>query len=75
MPFIVIVAIALGIAVINIHPPLVLFALFCVYGFRVMRVYVWQEAQGQAGQRDRNVDGRARRRGLASLSRLRYIDP
>ena len=32
VPFIVIVAIALGIAVVNIAPPLVLFAAFCVYG-------------------------------------------
>src|SRR5262249_36012198 len=32
VPFIVIVAIALGIALINIHPPTVLFGLFCLYG-------------------------------------------
>jgi CDP-diacylglycerol--serine O-phosphatidyltransferase len=46
VPFIVIVAIALGIAVINIHPPLVLFALFCVYGFSGYAVYAYRRAKG-----------------------------
>jgi CDP-diacylglycerol---serine O-phosphatidyltransferase len=46
VPFIVIVAIALGIAVINIHPPLVLFALFCVYGFSGYAVYAYRKAKG-----------------------------
>ena len=32
VPFVVIVLIALGIAVINIHPPTVMFALFVLYG-------------------------------------------
>jgi CDP-diacylglycerol---serine O-phosphatidyltransferase len=46
VPFIVIVAIALGIAVINIDPPLVLFALFCVYGFSGYGVYAYRKAKG-----------------------------
>jgi CDP-diacylglycerol--serine O-phosphatidyltransferase len=47
VPFIVIVAIALGIAVINIHPPLVLFALFVVYGFSGYAVYVYKRSKGK----------------------------
>jgi CDP-diacylglycerol--serine O-phosphatidyltransferase len=47
VPFIVIVAIALGIAVINIHPPTVLFTLFCVYGLSGYAVYVWRRMKGK----------------------------
>jgi len=47
VPFIVIVAIALGIAIINIHPPLVLFALFLVYGFSGYAVYVYRKMKGR----------------------------
>ncbi|HEX6362945.1 MAG TPA: CDP-diacylglycerol--serine O-phosphatidyltransferase [Albitalea sp.] len=47
VPFIVIVAIALGIALINVHPPLVLFALFLVYGFSGYAVYVWKRMKGK----------------------------
>jgi CDP-diacylglycerol--serine O-phosphatidyltransferase len=47
VPFAVIVAIALGIAVVNIHPPLVLFALFCVYGLSGYGVYAWRKSRGQ----------------------------
>ncbi len=47
VPFIVIVAIALGIALINVHPPLVLFAIFCIYGFSGYAVYVWRRAKGR----------------------------
>jgi CDP-diacylglycerol---serine O-phosphatidyltransferase len=47
VPFIVIVAIAIGIAVINIHPPTVLFALFCVYGTSGYGVYVWRRMKGR----------------------------
>jgi CDP-diacylglycerol--serine O-phosphatidyltransferase len=47
VPFIVIVAIALGIAVITIHPPVVLFALFAVYGFSGYAVYVYKKAKGR----------------------------
>jgi CDP-diacylglycerol---serine O-phosphatidyltransferase len=47
VPFIVIVLIALGIAIINIHPPIVLFALFVIYGFSGYAVYAWRKAKGQ----------------------------
>jgi CDP-diacylglycerol---serine O-phosphatidyltransferase len=47
VPFIVIVAIALGIAVINIHPPIVLFALFCAYGLSGYAVYAYKKAKGK----------------------------
>jgi len=47
VPFIVIVAIALGIAVINIHPPAVLFGLFVAYGLSGYGVYVWRRMKGK----------------------------
>jgi CDP-diacylglycerol--serine O-phosphatidyltransferase len=47
VPFIVIVAMAIGIAVINIHPPTVLFALFCIYGMSGYGVYVWRRMKGR----------------------------
>ena len=47
VPFVVIVAIALGIAVINIHPPGVLFGLFVVYGLSGYGVYVWKRMKGR----------------------------
>jgi CDP-diacylglycerol---serine O-phosphatidyltransferase len=47
VPFIVLVAIALGIAVINIHPPIVLFALFCIYGMSGYAVYAYKKAKGK----------------------------
>jgi CDP-diacylglycerol---serine O-phosphatidyltransferase len=47
VPFIVIVAIALAIAVINIHPPIVLFALFCIYGVSGYVVYGYKKAKGR----------------------------
>jgi CDP-diacylglycerol--serine O-phosphatidyltransferase len=47
VPFIVIVAIALGIAVINIHPPIVLFALFCAYGVSGYVVYAYRKSKGR----------------------------
>ncbi len=47
VPFISIVAIALGIAVVTIHPPLVLFGLFCVYGFSGYAVYGYRRAKGK----------------------------
>jgi CDP-diacylglycerol--serine O-phosphatidyltransferase len=47
VPFIVIVAIALGIAVINIHPPLVLFGLFLVYGISGYAVYAYKRMKGK----------------------------
>jgi len=47
VPFIVIVAIALGIAFITLHPPLVLFGLFVVYGTSGYGVYVWKRVKGK----------------------------
>jgi CDP-diacylglycerol--serine O-phosphatidyltransferase len=47
VPFIVIVAIALAIAVINIHPPIVLFAVFCIYGVSGYVVYAYKKAKGK----------------------------
>jgi CDP-diacylglycerol---serine O-phosphatidyltransferase len=47
VPFIVIVAIALAIAVVNIAPPLVLFAAFCVYGTSGYAVYAYKRSKGK----------------------------
>jgi CDP-diacylglycerol--serine O-phosphatidyltransferase len=47
VPFVVIVAIALAIAVINIHPPIVLFSLFGVYGLSGYATYVYRKAKGK----------------------------
>jgi CDP-diacylglycerol--serine O-phosphatidyltransferase len=46
VPFAVIVSIALVIAVINIHPPIVLFSLFLIYGTSGYAVYVWRRVKG-----------------------------
>src|SRR3954469_19223663 len=46
VPFAVIVLIALGIAVINIDPPIVLFGLFVVYGLSGYVLYGWRKAKG-----------------------------
>ena len=47
VPFAAIVLIALGIAVINIHPPTVLFGLFVMYGLSGYVLYGWRKAKGQ----------------------------
>lgn len=47
VPFVVVVAIALGIALITIHPPTVLFALFCAYGLSGYAAYAWRRRQGR----------------------------
>jgi CDP-diacylglycerol---serine O-phosphatidyltransferase len=47
VPFVVIVGIALAIALINVHPPTVLFAAFCVYGFSGYAMYVWRRMKGK----------------------------
>jgi CDP-diacylglycerol--serine O-phosphatidyltransferase len=47
VPFAVIVLIALGIAVINIHPPIVLFGIFVIYGLSGYVLYVWRKARGE----------------------------
>lgn len=46
VPFAVIVLVALGIAVINIHPPTVMFALFVIYGLSGYVVYGWRKTKG-----------------------------
>jgi CDP-diacylglycerol--serine O-phosphatidyltransferase len=46
VPFAVIVLIALGIAIINIHPPIVLFGIFVVYGLSGYAVYGWRKYKG-----------------------------
>ena len=46
VPFAVIVLLALGIAVINIDPPTVIFGLFVVYGLSGYVLYVWRRAKG-----------------------------
>ncbi|MEX8496724.1 MAG: CDP-diacylglycerol--serine O-phosphatidyltransferase [Leptothrix ochracea] len=47
VPFIVIVAIALAFALIAYHPPIVLFALFVVYGFSGYGVYLFRKMKGR----------------------------
>ena len=47
VPFVVIVLIALVIAIINIHPPIVLFSVFVIYGLSGYAVYCWRRAKGQ----------------------------
>ncbi len=47
VPFIVIVAIALAIAVINIHPPTVLFAMVVVYAVSGYVVYGYKKTKGR----------------------------
>jgi CDP-diacylglycerol--serine O-phosphatidyltransferase len=46
VPFAVIVLLALVIAIINIHPPTVLFSLFVVYGLSGYGLYLWRRAKG-----------------------------
>jgi CDP-diacylglycerol---serine O-phosphatidyltransferase len=47
VPFIAVVAIALGFAVITIHPPIVLFSVFVIYGFSGYAVFVWKKMKGR----------------------------
>jgi CDP-diacylglycerol--serine O-phosphatidyltransferase len=47
VPFVVIVVIALVIALINIHPPLVLFGMFMVYGASGYVLYAWKRVKGK----------------------------
>jgi CDP-diacylglycerol---serine O-phosphatidyltransferase len=47
VPFVVLVCIALGIALVALDPPRVLFALFCVYGLSGYAVYAWRRAKGR----------------------------
>lgn len=47
VPFIVLVAIALAIALIALDPPRVLFALFCAYGVSGYAVYAYRKTKGK----------------------------
>jgi CDP-diacylglycerol--serine O-phosphatidyltransferase len=47
VPFVVIVLIVLGIAVINIDPPIVMFGVFVIYGMSGYFLYFWRKAKGQ----------------------------
>ena len=47
VPFVVIVALALAIALVNLHPPIVLFSVFCVYALSGSGVYVWRRMTGR----------------------------
>ena len=47
VPFASIVLVALGIAVINIDPPTVLFALFVLYGLSGYAVLIWRRDKGR----------------------------
>jgi CDP-diacylglycerol---serine O-phosphatidyltransferase len=46
VPFIVIAALALGIAIVALDPPRVLFAIVCAYGLSGYIVYGWRRAKG-----------------------------
>ena len=47
VPFVVLVAIALGIALVALDPPRVLFSVFVAYGVSGYAVYAWRRYQGQ----------------------------
>jgi CDP-diacylglycerol--serine O-phosphatidyltransferase len=47
VPFSVIVAIALGIALVALDPARVLFALFCAYGLSGYVLYAYRKAKGR----------------------------
>ncbi len=47
VPFVVIVAIALMIAVITVHPPTVLFCIFWAYAVSGYGVYLWRRIKGK----------------------------
>ncbi len=47
VPFVVMVVIALGIALVALHPPRALFLLFCAYGLSGYLVYAWRRYTGR----------------------------
>lgn len=47
VPFIVLVLMALTIAAVNLHPPLVIFGMFCIYGLSGYAVYAWRKMKGR----------------------------
>ncbi len=73
VPFAVIVLIALGIAVINIHPPIVLFGLFVAYGAERLRGLCLAQGQGPAHQRHQHLHRRARRARPAQIGSGRPV--
>lgn len=46
VPFVVMVAIAIGIVIVSQDPPKALFALFCAYGLSGYAVYAWRKSKG-----------------------------
>jgi CDP-diacylglycerol--serine O-phosphatidyltransferase len=46
VPFVVIVLIALGIATVGIHPPIIMFCVFVVYGSSGYAIYFWRKFKG-----------------------------
>ncbi len=46
VPFVFIVFIAIAIAVINIHPPIVMFSIFVLYGMSGYVIYGWRKFKG-----------------------------
>lgn len=47
VPFAVTVVIALGIALVNVHPPMVLFGIFMLYGASGYALYLWRRMKGR----------------------------
>lgn len=47
VPFVVVVAIALAIALVSLDPPRVLFAIFCIYGLSGYAVYAYRRMKGR----------------------------
>lgn len=47
VPFVVLVAVALGIALISLYPQRALFGLFCLYGLSGYAVYLYKKAKGR----------------------------
>jgi CDP-diacylglycerol--serine O-phosphatidyltransferase len=47
VPFVVLVLIALGIAVVSSHPPFMLFFIFCSYGVSGYVLYGWRKYKGR----------------------------
>ena len=68
VPFVVLVAVAVGITLVSLDPPRVLFGIFCAYGLSGYAVYALAARQGATHQRDRHLHRRPRREGAASMS-------
>ena len=64
VPFVVIVLIALVIAIINIHPPTVLFGVFVIYGLSGYVVSFWRSSMGQQTRVIRKTTNEPDERGL-----------